>query len=130
MDRAQYARGVALGGKVMEQDPKLGSPMGALPEIVVIDWKAHEKGSLRGFITVGVTQTLVVKGFKLFEKDGHRWVSPPAEQYKKRDGATGYVPVIEFTERGAERAFQEAVLADLDRYLQEHSHVGQGRGHD
>jgi hypothetical protein len=124
MDKAQYARGVALGGKVMEEDLKLGSPMGALPEIAVIDWKAHEKGSLRGFITVSVTRTIVVKGFKLFEKDGRRWVSPPAEQYKKKDGTTGYAPVVEFNSRDGERAFAQAVLADLDRYLQGNGHGG------
>jgi hypothetical protein len=90
-----------------------------LPQIAVVNWKPREKGALRGYLDICIAESIVVKGFKLFEKNGDRWVSAPADRYKKRDGSTGYAPVVEFNDRNTEREFGRDVLADLDRYIQE-----------
>jgi hypothetical protein len=89
------------------------------PTGTVVNWKPYEKGALRGYLDISIADGVVVKGFKVFEKNGERWVSAPADQYKKRDGSMGYAPVVEFNDKNIEREFGRAVLADLVRYVQE-----------
>jgi hypothetical protein len=92
---------------------------GGLYDIAVVDWKPYEKGCLRGFLSVNLAQTIRVNDLKLFDKNGSRWISLPTKEYTKRDGSKGYAPLVEFGSKEAEREFQEAALAALDRYHQE-----------
>jgi hypothetical protein len=91
----------------------------AIGEISVVDWKPYEKGALKGFLAVRIGKALRLNDLKLFEKGGKKWVGWPAKEYAKRDGSKGYAPYVEFDNRENERAFQDAILTDLDRHLQE-----------
>jgi hypothetical protein len=97
--------------------PDTNKLIGAIGGISVADWKPYETGALKCFLAVRIGQALRLNDLKLFEKDGKRWIGWPAKEYAKRDGSKGYAPLVEFATREDERAFQDAILTDLDRYL-------------
>lgn len=101
--------------------PVAKNPTGAigwLSSLAVVKWTNRESGCLKGFLDI-TAEPLRINGLKLFEKDGRRWVAWPAQEYVKRDGSKAYTPIVEFATRDDERAFQEVILADLGRYLEE-----------
>jgi hypothetical protein len=104
--------------------PDTNKLVDAIGGIIVADWKPYEKGALKGFLAVRIGQALRLNDLKLFEKAGKSWIGWPDKEYAKRDGSKGYAPLVEFATREDERAFQDAILTDLDRYLQENRNAG------
>ncbi len=107
----------------MPDNTKPAAANGGLENITVTDWKAHAAGAMRGFLSIILPHGIRLTSFRLFEKNGERWIGMPSEKYRKRDGSTGYAPIIEFESRQQEREFQAAALAALDRYLEEGDHA-------
>jgi hypothetical protein len=87
-------------------------------ELLVTDWKAYEKNTLRGFLTLTLPSGLVIHNCTLHQKDGSRWIGLPARQYSKDDGSTGYTPLIEFTTKDVRLRFQAAALEAVDRFTE------------
>ena len=82
----------------------------------VTDWKAYEKNTLRGFLSLELPSGLTIHGCTLHEKGDSRWVGFPGQKYTKDDGSTSYATILEITESGARRRFQEAALAAIDQF--------------
>jgi hypothetical protein len=92
------------------------------PAIVIVDWKARESGTLRGFFTAHLASGLVLHELMLHERNGSWWLSFPSKPKLSADGAAlrderGKVsygaPLIEFSSRQAKDRFIDQVLAAL-----------------
>lgn len=53
----------------------------------------------------------------LFEKNGARWVNPPARPYKQEDGTIKHAPTIYFPNKEHYEAFCDQVKTAVDNYL-------------
>jgi DNA-binding cell septation regulator SpoVG len=82
--------------------------------IRVVDFRAFDKNSLRGFIIVALPDGMIVHGITLHEKNGSRWVGLPSKKFAGKDGTEGYTPIVEFRDRAALDRFRDAVLDGLD----------------
>ena len=91
--------------------------------VAVLAWKALERNTLRGFVTVVVKELqLVIHDVAIHERDGKRWVQPPGKPQLDRDrntikneaGKVQYTPVVEFGSRKVADAFSARVLEALD----------------
>ena len=87
-------------------------------EILVSSWRAHQKNTLRGFLTLTLPSGLVIHDCTFHERDGSRWIGLAARQFKKEDGSIGYAPLIEFTSSESRQRFQAAALDAVLRHLE------------
>jgi hypothetical protein len=101
----------------MKTDAKPAGASGGHRELVVTNWKAHEKNTLRGFLSINLPSGLVIHNCTLHQKNGSRWLGLPARQYVKDDGSTSYTPLIEFATKDARQRFQAAALEAVDHFL-------------
>jgi hypothetical protein len=101
----------------MPQNTKPAGTSGGNPELLVTNWKAYEKNTLRAFLSLTLPSGIVIHNCALHEKDGARWIGLPSRQYSKPDGSIGYSLVVEFTDDDTRRRFQAAALAAVDRFM-------------
>jgi hypothetical protein len=85
-------------------------------ENVVVDFRPHEKNTLKGFLTLTYAG-LVLREVCLHAKGRKRWIAMPARPYKRDDGASGWVPMVEFADAAARSQFQALALAAIDQYF-------------
>jgi hypothetical protein len=85
--------------------------------IVISDWKAHEKNTLRGFFTATLPSGLELHNLTLHEKNGSRWIAFPARGWKDSEGKTQFARFITFRDRDTADRFRDTMLEALDRYL-------------
>jgi hypothetical protein len=86
--------------------------------IEVVRFKERENNTLRGFVTVRVTDIgLEIRNIMVHQKDERRWIGMPAKPYEK-DGKTQYSYVTYFYDKNMGIEFQYSVLAALDKYLE------------
>src|SRR5262245_8206930 len=97
--------------------PTNAKPAGANDGFHVSNWRALEKGPLRGFFSIVTPFGLKVNECAVFERDATRWVSMPSRPYTKQDGTKAYQPIVNFDSREAKHRFQDAALAALDAFL-------------
>jgi DNA-binding cell septation regulator SpoVG len=100
----------------MHEKAKPAGDNGGHREISVSNWKAHEKRTLRGFLTLTLPSGLVIHNCMLHEKDGKRWIALPSRQYKNAEGSPTYTPLIEFATKDARQRFQEAALKAVELF--------------
>jgi hypothetical protein len=96
---------------------------GGLREMLVSDWKAHEKNTLRGFLSLTLPSGLVIHNCTFHRKNGARWIGLPARQYAKDDGTAGWQPIVGFLDEIVRAQFQADGLAALDRYFAGHGNA-------
>ena len=85
----------------------------------VTNWKAYEKNTLRGFLSVTLPCGLVLHSCTLHEKGGARWIGLPARQYTGADGNVSWSPMVGFTSKQARDTFQNAALVAISRFMAE-----------
>lgn len=84
-------------------------------------FKSFEKGSLRGFADFHSDKWGgVMRGFKLFMKDGKRWISFPCNESEK-DGEKIYIPIFSFDKKEHLEAFGQEAIKAIDKYCMEES---------
>ena len=93
-----------------------GPPATNSTDFVVHEFKAYQKNTLQGFLTIETPSGLVINGITLHEKSDSRWVSMPAKEYLK-DGEKTWAPIIEFSSKAAREKFQAAALVAVARHL-------------
>ena len=101
--------------------PKEAKPAaagGGHRELLVTNWKAYQKNTLQGFLSLTLPSGLLLHNLTFHRKGGARWIGLPARQYAKEDGTTTYTPLIEFTTKEVRQRFQQAALAALDAFLE------------
>ncbi len=102
----------------MTEKPKPATGLGdGFGNIEVVEYRPHESGQLRGYLSL-IVPPLLIHDVKLFETDdGVRFVRLPDREFQKRDGGTGYAPIIELVARHLDRKFQVAAIEARERYL-------------
>ncbi len=61
--------------------------------IEIVAFKPMDKGTLRGFLTVKLTNVgKEIRDCTLHDKEGRRWIGLPSRQYEKVDGTTTWTP--------------------------------------
>jgi hypothetical protein len=96
-------------------DAKPAGDNGGYREIVIADWKPHDKNTLKGFFTASLPSGLVFHDLMLHEKSGTRWIAFPGREWKSSQGNRQYARFVEFRDRATADRFRDAVLAALDR---------------
>ena len=83
----------------------------------VIRFNPFEKGTMRGFLTLGVDKWgISICDIAYHVKGDQRWLSLPSKAYEK-DGATKYAPYIRFDTIELRDAFLAKALEVLDKHL-------------
>jgi len=81
--------------------------------IEVLNFKKHEKNTLKGFFDVRISSFgLEIRGCCLHEKNGSRWVQLPSRPYEK-DGKQTWSYILEFYEKERKEWFSREVLKAL-----------------
>jgi DNA-binding cell septation regulator SpoVG len=104
----------------MPEKTKPAGPSGGHRELLVTNWKAYEKNTLRAFLSLTLPSEIVIHNCALHQKGDARWIELPSRQYKKEDGTLAYSPLIEFANDDSRRRFQAAALAAVDRFMKGH----------
>jgi hypothetical protein len=81
------------------------------------DWKAYEKNTLRGFVTIDLPSGMRIKECTVHEKNGKRWIGLPGKPWIKSDGTTGYVSILDFASEETKNRWQRLALAAVDDLL-------------
>jgi hypothetical protein len=85
-----------------------------------IEWKAYEKGLLRGFADINVEKWgIILKGCKMFMKDGKRWVTPPSTEFTNEKGEKKYNPSLKFIDPEFVKAFSEKAVKAIETYCKQ-----------
>lgn len=105
------------GAIAMGEKAKPAEGSGGHREFIVSNWKAYEKNTLRGFLSLTLPSGLVIHNCTYHEKADARWIGLPARQYSKDDGTTSYTPLIEFNTKDIRQRFQAAALRAVDAFL-------------
>lgn len=93
--------------------------------VEVVEWKAMERNTLRGFVTIRVpAMRLTIKDLTAHEQGDKRWVGLPGkaqidrdQNVVRKDGKVQYSPVLAFDTKEVAEAFGGAVLRALDARL-------------
>ncbi len=85
--------------------------------MIVSDWNAHQKNTLRGFLSFTTASGMVVHGCTLHQKNDSRCIGLPSRQYTKDDGSITYSPLIEFATKESRQCFQASALEAVDRFV-------------
>jgi hypothetical protein len=88
-------------------------------DIIISDWKPHQKNTLRGFFTATLPSGLVLSSLMLHEKGDSRWIGLPAREWTNDQGTKQYAKLVDFRDRATADLFRDKVLAALDKYLAE-----------
>jgi DNA-binding cell septation regulator SpoVG len=100
----------------MLQNTKPAGISGGYRQLVVSNWKAFEKNTLRGFFSLTLPSGMIVHNCALHEKGSARWIGLPTRQYRKEDGAVAYSPVIDFAGTAERNRFQAAAMEALEEF--------------
>ncbi len=86
------------------------------PQITIESFRAHQKNTLQGFLTLHLPSAgLRIKDVCLHEKNGSKWVSMPARPYEQ-DGTTKWAQIIEYDSKESRGAFQRSALRAFEAY--------------
>jgi hypothetical protein len=98
-----------------------GSAMqNSLGTVTASNWRPLQRNTLRGFVDITLSDPgLIIHGCTLHARDGDRWISMPAKAFSDADGVQHWNSVVEFSDREAKVAFQQAALPAVSRLLQE-----------
>ncbi len=95
----------------------------------IFNFRPHEKNTLRGFLTVRLTNVgLEIRDIALHKKNGKRWLQLPAKPYTKPDGGQGWSYILAFYEKKHFKRFQEVTLTALDAYQRQAGGNDHGEG--
>jgi hypothetical protein len=100
-------------------DTKPAVTTGGHREIIISDWKPHEKHTLKGFFAATLPSGLKLNSLMLHQKNEARWVGFPSREWTNDQGVKQYAKLIEFRDRGAADRFRDALLGALDRHLEQ-----------
>jgi hypothetical protein len=81
------------------------------PAPVVLNFKAFEKNSLKGFFDLEMPSGLILRGCQLHESHWKRSVGVPARPYEAADGTQSWARIVDFRDRRASVRFQEMATA-------------------
>ncbi len=88
-----------------------------MTEIKCLKYKVLNKGFLEAVCEISIFPVgLLIRGLKVFSKDGRKWLGFPALKYEK-DGATAYWPYLLLEDKDKNEAFTKKVLSAIDDFL-------------
>lgn len=89
--------------------------------VVVEEFKAVTRNSLRGFARVRMPSGMIFHDVGIYETDGTRWASPASKPMLgrdgtqiKRDGKPAYQPMISFVSKEARDKFSSTIIAAIE----------------
>ena len=90
--------------------------------LTCIKFTKAQKDSRLGYADLSFgNPTLTLKGFTLWQKDGRRWLSPPSQQYKNRDGETKYAWTAFYDDKEVQKKFLDAARNAVDVHCEENN---------
>lgn len=85
----------------------------------IVDFKPLNKGALTSQVSLKIPKwgNFIIKGIKVFEKEGSRWIAFPAFEYEK-DGKKQFYSHCAFESKDMMEAFRTQFFKAYDEYLQ------------
>ena len=83
------------------------------------NWKPCEKATLRGFFSIVSSRGLIIHSIQLHERNGEKWITLPAREYRDARGEKQYSRFIDFIDDETRNRFQTSVLESLNNYFTE-----------
>jgi DNA-binding cell septation regulator SpoVG len=102
----------------MLETEKPAGASGGPQDFRVSNWRAHEKNTLRAFLTLTLPSGLILHNCSFHAKDQEQWIGLPTRQYKTGEGTVAYAPLIEFASKEARQRFQSVALLAVKRFLE------------
>lgn len=86
------------------------------------NYKSFDKAPLQAMFDLKVPKwgNLIIKGMKLFSKNGQRWIAFPSEKSEK-DGKTEYYPRLFFEDKEVMEKFKVEAIKAIDKYCLENA---------
>jgi hypothetical protein len=88
----------------------------------VINYYSCNKNTLRGFVTVELTEPRIeMAAIALHHNNGKYYLTLPSKFFKKENGKSAGVPYVKFLDRNTWNRFQTKVINELRKagYIQE-----------
>ena len=79
------------------------------------------KGCLIGYADVLLEKSdlvLEIRGCMLMQKDGRKWLSLPSKEFTNENNEKKYFSIIKFQDREVDKSFQEAAIAEIEKWQQ------------
>jgi hypothetical protein len=91
--------------------------------LALVEWKPMPRNSLRGFASVRLGASLIIRDVTVHCSHGRRWAGMPGKPLLQADGSAKrgqngkptYVPVMEWASKEAADRFSDAVIAAIER---------------
>ena len=91
--------------------------------VSLVEWKKLPRNSLRGFASVRLGASLIIKDITVHSSGGKRWAGLPGKPLIQADGTAKrgpngkpvYVPMLEWVSKEAADRFSEAVISAVER---------------
>ena len=90
----------------------------------VFNFKAYERGTLKGFFELQLDSGLNIRGMAYHTKDGKRWFAFPSKPYEDEDGETKWQNILYIPDENRWRQFQTLALRALDEVLSKEEVTG------
>jgi hypothetical protein len=88
-----------------------------LTKIICEKYRSMQKGALCGFADLYFPEVgFGIRGYKLFQKDGRRWVNPPSKEYTNTEGEKAYQQYQFYKEKEDNDAFTRLALDAISEY--------------
>jgi hypothetical protein len=94
--------------------------------MVASDWRALDRGTMRGFFVLRLPSGLELHGCTLHERGADRWIGLPAAgqvgtdgRVRVVDGRRLYTAMVQIADRHIRQRFQAEALAALDQLLEQ-----------
>lgn len=91
-----------------------------MSNLVLREFRAFKRNSLRGFATVELPSGLIIKDIPVLESGNGRWAALPSKPQIKdgspvlKDGKLQYTPILEWRSRELSDGFSEAVVSLIE----------------
>ena len=93
--------------------------------IKILNFKKFEKGFLYGFADIAVPlwgTNLIIRGCKIFTKEGKQWVNLPSREFQNDQGETKYAPLVAIEDDAIYKKFTAGLTEAWNEYVKTQNH--------
>jgi hypothetical protein len=89
-------------------------------EITILEGRLFKAGgSIQGFITLQLSDGLVLSDFTYHQRNGTRWIGLPRRPYMCPGGTIAWAEIVSYADKDAAARFQREAKAAVDKHLAE-----------
>jgi hypothetical protein len=109
-----------LSGYFDDQPALRANGQSGSQDIVITDWRPHQKGTLCAFFSARLSSGLIFRHVALHQQGLARWIQLPSREWLNEQGTRQFAPLIQFRDPETAARFKQAILRSVDAYLAAH----------